>query len=129
MTTQETVGTSGRRPIDTFPLRLRIARVHAGDVSIEVAAQRCGVKPATWSTWERGVHTPPHLAAIARVIADGLDVDEEWLLNGGPLDPPPGPTDPEGAALHAIDGDSGGTVRAKRRRLVYRPDISVDKAA
>lgn len=115
-------------PIDTFSTRLRLARIHAGDLSIDTASERCGVKPATWSTWERGVHKPPHLGAIVKAIAAGLEVDEEWLLHGGPLTPDPGPTDPEGPKLKPVGGSRGSTAKT-RRRLVYSSGVTGSLAA
>lgn len=124
MSTQQTAEPRPGVPLDTFSTRLRLARIHAGDISIEVAAARCGVKPPTWSTWERGVHRPPHLNAIVKAIAAGLGVDEEWLLDGGPLTPDPGPGDPNGPQLRPV-GDSGGSKTVKRRRSVYSSLVSV----
>lgn len=118
MSTQQPAVPSPGVPFDTFPTRLRLARIYASDASIDVAAARCGIKPATWSTWERGVHKPPHFEAIVKAIAAGLGVDETWLRDGGPLTPDPGPTNPEGPKLQAV-GDSGGSRAAKRRRSVY----------
>lgn len=79
--------------MDTFGLRLRIARHHAGDMSIEAAASRCGIVTSTWSAWEREQSSPRHRRAVAQLIATELDVDPDWLENGGPL-ASPDPTDP-----------------------------------
>lgn len=127
MSTQQTAEPRPGVPVDTFPIRLRLARIHAGDLSIDAAAALCGVKPATWSTWERGVHKPPHLGAIVQAIAAGLGVDAEWLLDGGPLTPDPGPGDPNGPQLVPV-GDSGGSKPAKRRRSVYSLRVSAGGA-
>lgn len=115
MTTEQAAEARGGVPRDTFPTRLRLARIHAGDVSIEVAAQRCGVKPATWSTWERAVHKPPHYEAMVRAIATGLGVDEDWLRDGGPLAPDPGPNPPPVATLSDAPRGRRGRKAATRR--------------
>lgn len=123
MTNQEPAIPRQGVPFDTFGLRLRIARAHVGDMSIEAAAAACGVKPATWSTWERGVHKPPHLEAIVKAIASGLDVDEDWLLNGGPLAPDPGPgTPPALVTLSERASSSGRRKSATRGNSVYCSD-------
>jgi len=87
--TQETTGRRrGRRPADTFAVRLILAR-HLEGVSIKEAAERTGLHYATWSTWERG-RRPADILDVAQRIADALDIDEEWLLFGGPLEGPRG---------------------------------------
>ena len=126
MSTQQTAEPRPGVPYDTFATRLRLARIYAGDLSIDTAAVKCGLKPATWSTWERGVHRPPHLGAIVKAVAAGLDVDEKWLLDGGPLQPDPGPTNPDGPKLRAVGssgGDSGGSRGKKRRHMVYSSQV------
>ena len=130
MTTQQAVETRPGVPADTFPVRLRLARIHANDISIEVAAARCGIKPATWSTWERGVHKPPHFEAMVKAIASGLDVDEMWLRDGGPLAPDPGPGDPP--PITTLSDRAGpkrpGKART-RRNSVYNSAGSLSVAA
>ena len=79
-------------PTETFGLRLKIARWHAGDITIAKAAELCDLKPATWSTWERGVANPPHMRAVCLAVAEGLGVDVEWLMRGGPLGDASAPT-------------------------------------
>jgi transcriptional regulator with XRE-family HTH domain len=117
-------------PADTFPVRLRLARIHAGDISIEVAAARCGVKPATWGTWERGVHKPPHFEAMVKAIATGLEVDEVWLRDGGPLAPDPGPLGPRGLATVSDGGSAPSVPKARtRRNSVYNSAPSESMAA
>lgn len=106
-------------PIDTFGVRLKIARFHAGDISIERAAELCAVKPATWSTWERGVHRPPHFEAMVKAIAGGLNVDETWLRDGGPLLPEPPTTPPRPITLSKKPAASRTGKRATRRSSVY----------
>ena len=43
----------GRVPTDSFALRLMLMRAELG-LSIEEAAERCGLAMSTWATWERG---------------------------------------------------------------------------
>jgi hypothetical protein len=75
-----------RAPIDTFAVRLVIARHHCGDISQEKAAALCGLKASTWATWERGVR-PHNMGAIVSKISNGLALPREWLMWGGPLRP------------------------------------------
>lgn len=111
-------------PYDTFGVRLRLARVHAGDISIEKAAELCAVKPATWSTWERGVHRPPHFEAMVKAIAAGMGVDEAWLRDGGPLLPEPPDIPPQPITLSKKPASQRSGKRATRRNSVYN---SVDR--
>jgi transcriptional regulator with XRE-family HTH domain len=71
-------------PTDTFAARLMLARMHAGHLSIRQAADKCGIGRGAWTNWERGAR-PVGEATIAQRIADGLGVDRDWLLWGGPL--------------------------------------------
>lgn len=106
-------------PYDTFGARLRLARVHAGDISIEKAAELCAVKPASWSNWERGVHRPPHYEAIVKAIASGLEVDERWLREGGPLLPEPPNLPPRPITLGEQPSRRSVRKAATRRNSVY----------
>lgn len=76
----------GDIPADTFGLRMMVSRHHAGRLSIEQAAARCGINPGNWAHWENG-RRPLDKVEIARSIADGLGVNFNWLLLGGPLVP------------------------------------------
>lgn len=78
----------GRRPADTFAVRLVLAR-HLNGMTISDAAQASGLNDATWSTWEAG-RRPRDLLDVCRRIAEGLDIDFNWLLLGGPLAGPRG---------------------------------------
>ena len=132
MTTQQAMETRPGVPADTFPTRLRLARIYAGDISIDRAALLCGVKPATWSTWERGVHRPPHFDAMVKAIASGLGVDEAWLRDGGPLAPDPTGGNPEDGGVVTLGEQTRptrGGARAKRRNLVYSSATAVKLAA
>jgi len=76
-------------PADTFANRLILARAFAGHLSIRDAAERCkgfGVRMGhgAWANWEKGAMPMDRLATV-EVISEQLDVDADWLLNGGPL--------------------------------------------
>lgn len=71
-------------PADTFAARLMLARMHAGHLSIREAAERTGLNYASWANWEQGMR-PRDLLAIVAKVSDGLEVDHDWLLFGGPL--------------------------------------------
>jgi len=75
-----------RRPIpaDTFGVRLAIARMHAGHLTIREAAELCGLNYGSWSNWENG-SKPRELLDVVGAVSEGLDVDHDWLLFGGPL--------------------------------------------
>lgn len=74
----------GDVPADTFAARLVLVRHFAGRLSIERAAERCGLNSGNWVRWEDGA-SPRDKADVAQAIADGLNIDREWLLFGGPL--------------------------------------------
>ncbi len=76
----------GDIPSDTFAARLVLSRHHAGRLSIAEAAERCGLYAGTWHHWENG-KTPRNQIDVARAVADGLDMNFNWLLLGGPLLP------------------------------------------
>jgi transcriptional regulator with XRE-family HTH domain len=76
----------GAIPVDTFAARLKLARLHAGNISIRAAADRCGLTHESWSGWERG-GKPRDLIDTAERISKELGVDLNWLLRGGPLTP------------------------------------------
>jgi hypothetical protein len=71
-------------PEDTYGRRLMLARDHAGHLSIREAAERCGLNHASWANWERGMASRTILYD-ADAIAEGLSVNRDWLLYGGPL--------------------------------------------
>jgi hypothetical protein len=78
--------TQRQRPIpaDLLMIRLAIARIHAGHLTIRQAADRCGLNYGSWANWEQGAK-PRDLLGVVGAISDGLDIDEHWLLWGGPL--------------------------------------------
>ena len=76
-----------RVPADTFDHRLMLARSHAGRLTIQEAATKCGFTHQSWSNWEHG-RVPRDKAEVADAIAEGLGIDRDWLLYGGPLTPP-----------------------------------------
>jgi len=59
--------------------------MHADDCTIREAADRCGLNYGSWSNWERGME-PRGLLDVVEKISQGLGVNREWLLYGGPLD-------------------------------------------
>lgn len=75
-------------PEDTFGTRLVVVRRQLG-LSVEEMAEKCGQKPATWSTWERGA-APRGMAAVVAAISLATGVSREWLMWGGPLATGPG---------------------------------------
>lgn len=83
--------TQRRRPIpaDTLAVRLAIARMHAGHLTIREAAERCGLNYGSWSNWENGAK-PRDLLEVAHAVSEGLDVDHDWILFGGALAGPRG---------------------------------------
>ena len=74
----------GDIPTDTLAVRLILARHHAGKLSQREAAEKCGVNYGSWSNWEDG-RKPRDLLDVVRKVADGLQINYEWLLFGGPL--------------------------------------------
>lgn len=79
-----TAGPPESIPADTFAARLRLARMHAADITIRDAADMCGLNYGSWSNWERGA-APRNLIEIVETISAKLSVDRDWLLFGGPL--------------------------------------------
>lgn len=79
----------GRVPADTLANRLMLARALAGHLSIREAADQCGLGRGAWTKWERGTR-PSDVLVIVPLIAEKLDVDEQWLMWGGPLEGPRG---------------------------------------
>jgi Predicted transcriptional regulators len=76
-----------RVPEDSYANRLMLARAHAGHLSIREAAEKCGLNYASWANWERGTRSRT-VVEDAEAIAEGLGVDRDWLLYGGPLAKP-----------------------------------------
>jgi len=79
-----------RVPEDSYANRLILARAHAGHLSQRAAAERCGLNDANWANWERGMRSRT-MVEDAEAIAEGLAVDRDWLLHGGPLASPDKP--------------------------------------
>lgn len=86
MTTQQVEGSAV--PVDTFELRLAIARFHAGNLSAQEAGVRVGVTGQTWRNWEAGQSGPARKPAMLAYIAARLGVDPDWLADGGTLKAP-----------------------------------------
>jgi transcriptional regulator with XRE-family HTH domain len=94
-------------PLDSFELRLAIARFHAGGLSAREAALRVGVSGQTWRNWEAGQSGPARRPAMLRYIAEQLGVSESWLREGGELQRAPRPDGPGGgAAVRWASSDS-----------------------
>lgn len=80
-------------PADTFANRLLLARRLNG-LTIRAAAEQLAKRldaegedlGSSWSNWENG-RKPRDEAETIRAIAAALDVDEQWLMFGGPLSP------------------------------------------
>jgi transcriptional regulator with XRE-family HTH domain len=83
-----------RVPGDTFGNRLALMRHELG-LSLDEAADRAGLKRATWRTWEKGLAKPRDMIAVVNNIADAFGYDAQWLAFGGalgiPKTPRPGP--------------------------------------
>ncbi len=74
----------GSIPVDSFGNRLKLARAHAGHLSIREAADLCHIGRGAWTNWERGAR-PADIIDVSAVVACRLGVDRDWLLFGGPL--------------------------------------------
>lgn len=85
----------GSIPEDTFAVRVMLARVHAGYQTIDEAARKCGLNRQSWSNWEKGMK-PRDLLEVVDAISEGLGIDRNWLLFGGPLAKPPTQRDRHG---------------------------------
>lgn len=68
-------------PADTFASRLIEVRRALG-LTVEQAADRCGLKRPTWGSWESGA-LPRNMAAVVARIALATGVDRDWLMFGG----------------------------------------------
>lgn len=72
-------------PVDTFAARVMLARAYVG-LNIEDAAQKCGLNRQSWSNWEKGMR-PRDFLDVVQAISEGLGIDRDWLMWGGPLAP------------------------------------------
>ena len=73
-------------PADTFAHRLLLIRAERG-ITLREAAEKCGLNYGSWNTWEHGA-LPRDILDVTEAIAEGLGVDRDWLLHGGPLTAP-----------------------------------------
>lgn len=88
-------------PTGTFGQRLRVMRL-ARDLTVEEAAEACGVPAVTWRTWEKGAK-PRDMEVKVRQIHNAMGVHLDWLMwgitpdDGGSSAPTPkgGGTPPE----------------------------------
>lgn len=99
-------------PLDTFELRLAIARAAAGGISAREAAFRVGVSGTAWRNWEAGKSIGARKPAMLSYIARQLGVDEDWLRDGGPL---------RTAESPRPDGPDGGQEECTRRDSNPKP--------
>jgi DNA-binding XRE family transcriptional regulator len=74
--------------MDTFGMRLMLARAYAGHISIRDAADLCGLGRGAWTNWEKEAK-PSDKWETCEIISEKLGVDFEWLFHGGPLTPEP----------------------------------------
>lgn len=75
----------GRRPADTFANRLLLT-IRLVGLPIREFAEAADLDDGSVSNWTRGM-TPRDKVAVCEAIALAHDIDEEWLLKGGPLLP------------------------------------------
>lgn len=80
----------GRVPADTLSNRLVLARKLEGlsiEDAVEQVYERTGVQlsKSSWANWEQGMR-PQKETDVLQAIAWGLDVDDVWLIWGGPLE-------------------------------------------
>lgn len=100
----ESVSPAPWRPRDTLAARLFLARREAG-LSQREAAVRCGITYGEWQSMENGADARG-LDRKLRAIADGLGVDRDWLVWGGPLADPFAPR-PGGTEVSGLSTWSG----------------------
>lgn len=87
--TGNTTDQRGDIPSDTFAARLVLTRHHRGRLSIEKAAERCGLNAEGWRRWEDGAQ-PRDKADVVEMISEELQIDRDWLMYGGALTPAQG---------------------------------------
>jgi hypothetical protein len=115
----------GRKPADTFSNRLMLARALAGHVSIREACEITGLNRGNWTGWERGLR-PRDILDVCQRVAAGLDIDEEWLLWGGPLAGPMGVPVTREPDVRAEEFRQAYSPRAERPADT-RPKVRVDR--
>ncbi|WP_415103022.1 helix-turn-helix domain-containing protein [Nocardioides sp.] len=93
-----TVEATGWVPENTFGSRLLVVRRQLG-LTVQEAAERCGLHYASWSGWENG-RRPSDLAMVVKRVSDHLLVDRDWLM-WGEAQPGPRPTRPSVDELRA----------------------------
>jgi transcriptional regulator with XRE-family HTH domain len=76
----------GTIPADTFAHRLILVRAERG-LTLREAAEKCGLNYGSWNGWERG-SMPRDRVDVVDAISEGLGIDRNWLLDGGPLTRP-----------------------------------------
>ncbi len=91
-----------RRPIDSLPNRVALARVESG-LSQRRAALLCGMTPREWQGIEEGREVRRIDVKVAS-IARGLGYDRDWIMWGGSLDSDsPHPAGPNGGECAVRD--------------------------
>lgn len=119
----------GRVPADTLANRLMLARALAGHLSIREAADLCGLGRGAWTKWERGTR-PSDVLEIIPIIAEKLEIDEHWLLWGGPLEGPKGrPVRPvtKRTSTDTLHYPSGSVRPTSTRPMTGRPKTRTDR--
>jgi transcriptional regulator with XRE-family HTH domain len=71
-------------PADSFGHRLMLARAERGHLTVKEAAEKCGLNYGSWSNWEHG-KLPRDILDVIEAVAEGLNLDRDWLRDGGPL--------------------------------------------
>ncbi len=101
-------------PVDTFGNRLILVRAHLGHLTVKEAAEKCTLNYGSWSNWERG-KLPRDKIEVADAISEALGIDRDWLLHGGPLEPPAKTRRGIRVAYRRLNGLRPGTVRRPQR--------------
>lgn len=91
--------------LDTAAARLRWAREKAGFSSAEEFAQKLGIKPVTYRTYENGTNG---YAKHAPKLAKTLGVTSDWLLAGG-----------------LLPDDEGDAIKVKQSAEIIAADLGV----
>lgn len=107
-------------PSDTFANRLAMMRHELG-LTLDEAADRAGLKRATWRTWERGLSKPRDMASVVTQIADAFEYDPMWLMWGGPLGGDDDPDrDPASRKFRSTRGSAVVLAALRNRRRGHR---------
>lgn len=114
-------------PLDTFANRLMLVRAHAGNITIKKAAEMCGLNYGSWSNWERGSR-PQDIVDVVERISEGLGIDAQWLLLGGPLaEPEARSRRARWSAIRPTHAPSGAITNSQYHRRAVRPPVITDR--